>query len=194
MSSSLAGIATFAMNASIWVPLLWVNNLNVRPGTIGRLVLVIWAFHGLSAAVGVLQVVDPDRYMPNVSAVYATEDQKGTAIIRLDSGQNIFRPMGLSDTPGAAARSGMYAVLFGVGVFCGKNRHWLLRAAAVGGMTLGLFCLYVCQVRSLLVMTGIGAIAYSAILVARNEGDALERAYGRAAARGDGRPHLGVDV
>ncbi len=71
--------------------------------------------------------------------------------------------MGLTDTPGGAAIAGLYALLFGTGMFLSTNPPFRgARLVAVTSMLSGLMCLYLCQVRSLLVM---GAVCVLALLV-----------------------------
>lgn len=87
--------------------------------------------------------------------------------IRLASGQWVLRPMGLTDIPGGAASGGLYAVLFGVGVIMARPFPWaraLGLVAAVAGMT----CLYLSQVRSLVVMVGICLITLILVLALAN--------------------------
>src|SRR5262249_15004643 len=122
-----------------------------------------------SAAFGVLQVTYPGRFQPNLSSVVANmkEGRADGLKVTLASGERVFRPMGLTDVPGGAAPAGMYAVLFGLGFFLGSRGT--LRAAAVGGMVVGLFCIYLSQVRSVLVMTGVCVAGLAAVLLVRRE-------------------------
>jgi hypothetical protein len=158
------------MYGAVLAPLFWVSRLAVTPAVLRRLLLMLWAFHTLSAAVGVLQVYYPGRFQPNVStnikayAEWVQEDLK----ITLADGERVFRPMGLTDVPGGAATAGLYAVLFGVG-FIFHSRSWTVRAAAVSSIGVGLFCIYLCQVRSVLIMAGICLIAFAVVLGRRGE-------------------------
>ena len=80
--------------------------------------------------------------------------------------------MGLTDTPGGAAGSGMYAALFGIGFFLG-SRNWIVRGVAIGSIIAGLFCIYLSQVRSIMVMCGISVAALAYILARRGDGGRL---------------------
>jgi hypothetical protein len=107
---------------------------------------------------GVLQAYFPGQFQPPLSAVLASNsrDRLAALEIELASGMRVFRPMGLTDTPGGAAFAGLYAVLLGTGmVLSPKPPFRGARLIAIGGMVAGLMCLYLCQVRSLLVMAGV---------------------------------------
>jgi hypothetical protein len=84
--------------------------------------------------------------------------------VELASGTRVFRPMGLTDTPGGAAYGGLYAVLLGLGMLQGKPAFWGARPLALGSVVIGAMCLYLCQIRSLLVMTGICVITLVVVL------------------------------
>jgi hypothetical protein len=76
--------------------------------------------------------------------------------------------MGLTDIPGGAAISGLYAMLFGTGFFLTRRNPWMIGGAALS-MVLGTTCLYLSQVRAVLVMTGIAIVAMCAILIWRGD-------------------------
>jgi hypothetical protein len=87
--------------------------------------------------------------------------------IRLADGTMVWRPMGLTDTPGGAASAGLYAVIFGLGVLLAQRG--LLRILSIGGLAVGLFCLYMAQVRSLVVMAAICSMVLLGVLMWRGE-------------------------
>jgi hypothetical protein len=84
------------------------------------------------------------------------------------SGQRVFRPMGLTDVPGGAGISGLYAVLFGMGFFLTRRTPGMITASLLS-MGVGVMCLYLSQVRALVVMTGVAVLAVTAILAWRRE-------------------------
>ncbi|MCE9531238.1 MAG: hypothetical protein K8T89_08975 [Planctomycetes bacterium] len=86
--------------------------------------------------------------------------------ITLSDGRQVWRPMGLSDSPGGAAVSGAFAVMFGLGITV-TERNWLLRLIAIAGAGAGMFCVYICQVRSVFLMTVAGVVVYLAIMTIR---------------------------
>jgi hypothetical protein len=159
--------AQVGLYVAILAPLWWVTRLRISPDVFRLLLYVFWAAHAASAAVGVLQVSFPGRFQPPVSSVVRQEFYDSLKI-ELASGEKVFRPMGLTDVPGGAATGGMYAVLFGLAFVTQKGGR-LLRALAAASMLLGLFCIYLSQVRSILVMTGICGAAFLLVLFRRGE-------------------------
>jgi len=158
--------AQFMLNLSILAPVFWVPRTAVTVRTFRSLVLCFWGFYSLSACVGVLQAYFPGHFQPALSSILAAQGKwKAVALqITLASGEHIFRPMGLSDVPGAAAFAALYAIVLGTGILLlPKPPFPWARLAAVASMLAGMICLYLCQVRSLLVMTGICVIVMIAV-------------------------------
>jgi len=147
----LAVVAHWSLYLAILAPLFWVFRLKLDEDALKRLLLVLWAFHVTSAIVGLLQVFFPGQFQPAVTTFIA---EKQVLTIRLASGDLVPRPMGLTDVPGGAASSGLFATLIGFGVVLARP----FRAAPVIGllsMIIGMACIYLSQVRSVLVMLGI---------------------------------------
>ena len=168
------GVAQAALYAAVLSPVFWVPRLTVDTRALRQVVMILWAFHTLSALFGVLQVYFPGEFQPHLSSVIASKG-KGyleSLMITTASGVRVFRPMGLTDVPGGASISGLYAVLFGTGFFLTRRRLPMLLASAVS-MTLGMMCLYLSQVRAVLVMTGIAVLVVAAILAWRRDGTRL---------------------
>jgi hypothetical protein len=149
-NSVAAGIATVFLNFAILSPIFWVPRLRLGTDAIHRLVLFFWAFQTASAAVGALQVYFPGRFEPATSTVLS-DSTLAALKITLADGTRVFRPMGLTDSPGGAGVGGMYSVLFGIALWLERPRL-LFRIVLLCSMGIGLFALYLCQVRSLLVM------------------------------------------
>jgi hypothetical protein len=164
-NTPLAGIAAIALYLAIVAPLFWVPRLAVTPAGLGRVILLIWGFHALSAGVGVLQATFPGRFQPAVSSIVEESGEVAEGMkITLADGTKVWRPMGLTDMPGGAAVSGLYATMFGMGYVAVSRRGWV-QGLGAAGMALGLFCIYLAQVRSALVVTGITAAVLLALLV-----------------------------
>lgn len=166
-----AGLAQAALYVAILAPLWWVAGLRVDASRLHRLVLILWGFHACSAFVGVLQMTFPGKLTPEISAVvkdkgdWYVEDMK----ITLANGARVFRPMGLSDYPGGAANSGFYVVLLGLGLWSIERNGWL-KLACLLSLPVALFCLYLSQMRSMLVMTGVCSVAFIGLMALRGEG------------------------
>jgi hypothetical protein len=143
----LAVVAHWAFNLAIVAPVLWTGRLRTPPGTLGRVLLILWAFHTVGSLLGVLQTYFPGQFQPNLTTI----SERRHLLIRLASGEWIPRPTGLSDSPGGASTNGIYAALLGIGVALVRPFRFA-RAAGVLSMVLGMMCVYLSQVRSALVM------------------------------------------
>ncbi|MFO0810550.1 MAG: hypothetical protein U0746_18135 [Gemmataceae bacterium] len=168
-NSAAAGVAQIALYVAILGPIFWVCRLDVTAAVLGRLVLILWLFHTASAAVGVLQMHYPGRFQPALSDIIASSEfLQEVSKITLADGTQTFRPMGLTDAPGGAAGAGLYCCLFGLGFYL-ASRSWAVRVAAAASIVIGLFCIYMSQVRSLLVMVGVAAAVLTTVLARRGE-------------------------
>ena len=169
--SLLGGVAQLALYTAVLGPIFWVPRLSsIDMRMLRRAVMILWAFHGLSAGLGVLQVYRPGVFEPPVSAIVESKGKGYIESLKITtaSGQRVFRPMGLTDVPGGASISGLYAVLLGVGFFLTRRTPGMM-AAALASIGLGVACLYLSQVRALVVMTGISLIAVGGVLVWRRD-------------------------
>jgi hypothetical protein len=145
-----SGVAELALNMAIVAPLFWVRNIRIDVKVFDRLMLMLWAFNFASATLGALQVYFPGRFQPAMASVMTDSALQGLKIT-LASGQQVYRPMGLTDAPGGAGIGAMYTVLFAAGLLLSRP-NMALRILLFASMAVGCFTLYLCQVRSLLVM------------------------------------------
>ena len=164
------GIAQAALYLAIVAPLFWVPRSPIDSATLRRAILIIWTFESVSASVGVLQFYFPGRLEPNLSSVVAAV---GNAYVRdlhfaAADGRWIIRPMGLTDVPGGAAVAGLYTVLLGTGLFLSERRVWM-RLACAASMSVGMVCVYLCQVGSILAVLVISQLAFAVILMWRGQ-------------------------
>lgn len=164
----LSGAAQLGLTLSILAPLLWVTRLRLDASTLRRVMLLFWVFHATSAVVGVLQVYFPGQFQPKVSAVIVErgDDYVDSLQIELESGEQVFRPMGLTDIPGGAASSGFYTVLLGVGMLLAA-RTGPARAAFGASMAAGMAAIYLSQVRVMLVVLIVCLCGAAAMLLIR---------------------------
>jgi len=151
--SVVSGLAQIAMYVAILSPLFWMPRMTLDSRMLRAVLLTLWSFYSLSAFAGILQVYYPGRFQPNLSAQVAARGVGYVKSLRfkLPTGQTAFRPMGLTDMPGGASTAGFYAVLLGLG-FLMTERRFLYRCIFMASMFLGMTCLYLSQVRSILVM------------------------------------------
>jgi branched-subunit amino acid transport protein AzlD len=148
-----AGLGQIAMYLSIIGPLFWVSKVPISVAGFRNLLLLIWLFQATSAFFGLLQVYLPGQLQFQVSSVITSNPYGGEDLkIVLDNGASIYRPSGLTDMPGGAALAGLYAVLLGLAFFLeGKSK--LLAGLGLLSTFIGFFCIYMSQVRSMLIAT-----------------------------------------
>ncbi len=165
LNTFLAGLAQCAMYLAIIGPLFWASRLKINQAGFYTLILLLWAFHTVSSLFGILQVYNPGRFQPYLSTAikglpFGDEGLK----ITLANGTEVYRPMGLTGEPGGAAGAGFYALVLGVGLAL-QARNPLLRIAGLGSAAIGLFCIYLSQVRSILVFAVICLVILGIVLL-----------------------------
>ena len=166
-----AGAAQLGLYAAVIAPLFWVPRLSgIDLKMLRRAVFILWGFHTLSAGIGVMQVYRPGVFQPPLSAVVQAKGKGYIESLKITTatGQRVLRPMGLTDVPGGAGISGLYAVLLGAGFFLTRRTPFML-AASMASVSVGVACLYLSQVRALVVMTGISVFAVGCVLVWRRD-------------------------
>lgn len=166
LNSLTAGAAHLALYVAIMGPLFWVSRLKISLPSFRWLIYLMWSFHTISAAFGVLQVYNPGQFQPALSTAVQSSQWGGENLkIELANGELVYRPMGLTDVPGGAATAGFYALLLGTGIAL-QARHPLLRLAGIGSGVIGLFCIYLSQVRSILIFSVI-CLAFIGLVLLR---------------------------
>ena len=114
LNTMSAGLAQVALSTAVWAPLLWTTRIGLDMGGLRTLILLLWGFNTLSSIVGVLQVYDPNRFAPDPRFVQELYGTYADALkIKIASGETVWRPMGLTDSPGGATVSGQFAFLTG---------------------------------------------------------------------------------
>lgn len=163
--STLAGLAQLLLYAAVMAPLFWAPSVVRNADHLARLMTVLLVCNGVNAFVGVMQVYDPGRWMPQEMSRIVTGSAFGLDTVSY-MGPNglIVRPPGLFDNPGAVAGPGMYAALLGL-VFATSARPLWQRAVALGASFAGAAAIYLSQVRVSLVVLAIMMTAYVAVLV-----------------------------
>jgi hypothetical protein len=162
-----AGCAQIGMYLAILAPLFWVARLKVDTPTLLRLLMIIWIFQTISAAVGILQVYSPGRFEPSLAIV---TQKMGSGYLkslqfRNAYGETTWRAMGLTDTPGGAAYAGFFAALLGTGFML--TRKGPQRLLATGTIVIGLVAIYLSKNRSCLIVLAVCELGTAAMIVAR---------------------------
>ena len=166
-NSWAAGIAQVALYVAILGPLFWVPALSVDVNAMNRVLLIFWGFYALSSVFGVLQVLFPGHFQPPLAPQFAGGgyDYLKSFMIQTNNGENVFRPMGLTDTPGGAAVGGFYTLLLSMGLLVTESRT-KYRLLFAGSMAVGLSAIGLSQVRSVLVMAAVGSAIFLGLLLA----------------------------
>ncbi len=165
INSIMAGLAQCGMYLAIFGPLFWMRGVKITPIGFDSLMFLMWGIHTLSSCFGVLQVYFPEKFNLSLSTIIQNGKFGGDELlITLANGIKVYRPMGLTDTPGGAATAGFYALLFGV-IIAIKYKNPMLRIAGLASGAIGLFCVYLSQVRSILVLTALSMVFFALVLI-----------------------------
>lgn len=170
-SQLASGVAQCIFQVSIAAPLFWGWRAVSSTERLRRTLWIALLLNLLGAALGVLQVYYPDRFMP---------PQFSTLGLRMNelyvesltyvgaTGERIVRPPGLTDQPGGAAVAGALAVVLGAGLSLGA-RTPLSGGVALASVGIGLAAIYLTQVRALLLMAVVALAALASMLFKRGQ-------------------------
>jgi hypothetical protein len=161
----MAGLAQTGLYLAVMSPVFWAPALVKHPRQLLRLLAILLVCNGVNSLVGVLQVYDPDRWMPAEFSVISVASKYGISSLTYvnNAGQLIVRPPGLFDTPGAVCAAGMVAAVIGM-IFAFRKIDYWKRAISLGFAVAGVGAVYLSQVRSaLLTMSGM-MLVYVAII------------------------------
>jgi hypothetical protein len=169
-SGLLAGVAQVMLYVAIFCAVFWAPAYVERPRQLVRILAIMLICNGINSMVGVLQVYDPDRWMPRELSFVYTSSRTAMEIATYvgPDGRRIIRPPGLFDTPGAVCGAGTVAALLGL-VFALERFAWWKRLLALGFSLAGISAIYLSHVRASFVVT-LGMMAvYAATLVVQGE-------------------------
>lgn len=171
-SPMLVGVAQFSLYFAIMCPVFWAPAYVFSRQRLVRALVVLLVCNGINSAVGVMQVYDPDRWMPKqLSVVYSErggDDALAASTFIGPNGRRIVRPPGLFDSAGAVAGAGMVATILGL-VFCLEPIAWWKRGASLGFALAGISALYLSHVRAAFVVTLGMMAAYFAMLALQSQ-------------------------
>ena len=164
-NSPVSGTAQIVLYFSVMSPLFWAPSLVRSPEHLRRLIVILLVTNGINATVGVLQVYDPDTWLPGELSRIVTSARNGLGAVSYigADGQRIIRPPGLFDTPGAVAAPGTFAGLLGA-VFAASPISKIYRLIAAGFALAGIMAIYLSQVRTSLVVLIAMLAVYLALL------------------------------
>ena len=165
VNSATAAAAQFAMYLAVLAPLFWVSRIRIDLAEMRRVIVLLWGFQVISSVFGVLQVYFPERFQFAVSTVVQSNGAGYMAMEHFQNayGEMVYRPMGLTDTPGGAAAAGFFAVLFAAAFFLFERRRWM-QIVSAGAMLVGMVAIYLSQVRVMLVMEMVCILAFLTLM------------------------------
>jgi hypothetical protein len=171
-SVAFVGVAQISLYFAILCPLFWASHYVDDRRKLVRALVLLLVCNGVNSMVGVLQVYDPDRWMPRqLSTVYLEaggDMMLGASTFVGRDGQLMVRPPGLFDAAGAVAGAAMVATILGL-VFCLEPIGWWKRLGSLGFALAGMSALYLSHVRAAFVMTMGMMAAYLIMLVFQNQ-------------------------
>ena len=162
-ATMMGGLAHLAVYFAVMSPLFWAPAFVRSPEHLARILWILLVCCGINAIVGVLQVYDPQRWLPaEFSRVALSGLGLGPVSYRGPEGQWIVRPPGLFDTPGAVAGPATYAALLGLIFAVSALPAWqrLLSLVFAGA---GISAIYLSQVRISLVVALAMMLVYIAV-------------------------------
>lgn len=164
-ASLVGGMAHMMVYFAVLAPMFWAPYFVRSPEHLARLLGLLLICSGVNSLVGVLQVYDPDGWMPRELSRVVTEGATGLGPVTYTGpgGRLIVRPPGLFDTPGAVAGPGMFAALLGVVFGLSAIPMWQ-RAGSFALAAAGVAAIYLSQVRVSLVIAVVMFAAYAAVL------------------------------
>lgn len=164
-SSARVAIAQIGLYLSVLAPVFWAPWLVRSPFQLRRLMALLLICNGINSVVGVLQVYDPQRFLPAEFSRLVTMSSIGLGPVtyRGADGQLIVRPPGLFDTPGAVAGAGLYAALLGLVFAATRFRRWQ-RAICLLLALSGFAAIFLSQVRVSAVAVAGSTIVYGLVV------------------------------
>jgi len=169
-NSLLAGVAHVALNLSIMAPAFWAGRAMSSSRQLPRILAILFVCNSASALVGVGQIYRPELFKPPKysEVIESTKFGVGQMSFTDKDGNQVVRPSGLTDTPGAAAGAGQIAAIAGLCWALAPIAPWK-RLLSFGLALGGLGAVYFTQVRSMLVMTALALVVLVVILALRGE-------------------------
>jgi len=160
------GLAQLAVYFAVMTPLFWAPVFVDSPERLARIMWILLICAGINSVVGVLQVYDPDRWLPaEFSRVARSQDMGlGPVTFTGPDGRTLFRPPGLFDTPGSVAGPAAYAALLGLVFAVSSQSPAWKRLLSLGFAGAGLGAIYLSQVRISWAVTLGMLLAYSLTL------------------------------
>jgi hypothetical protein len=168
-NTGLAGMAQIGMHLAVAAPLSWAPRyFRGDYRRLLRVLTILWVLNGASAVVGILQVRDPDTWMPKEfsSALKVPKHSMAMYQYRGGDGTMAIRPPGLGDSPGSASGAGMFIAVVGL-AYLGLPVSPLRKLVGFLMGVVGIVVIFLSHIRSALVVLVGCAVVYSIIMIAQ---------------------------
>ena len=148
-SEILSGIAQIVLTFSVVSPAFWAESALRSPRRIARCMTILLVCNAASAAVGLGQVFRPGFFSPPEMAINVGQEDMVEGLKIEVNGQKVFRPSGLTDSPGGAAVGGMVAAILAI-AWVLRPIAWWKKIICLGITFVGLAAIYFAQTRVML--------------------------------------------
>ncbi|HSV13903.1 MAG TPA: O-antigen ligase family protein, partial [Tepidisphaeraceae bacterium] len=153
----------------ILAPVFWAPDMVRDPARLWRLLGILLVCNGVNASVGILQVYDPDRWLPKEYSSIVMDTYGEALTFTGADGRQMVRPPGLSDSPGAVCGPAAAAALLGL-IFCVQPGLALWRRGGAAACAFaGIAAIYLSNVRSSLIVVLGSALAFVVVLYIQKE-------------------------
>jgi hypothetical protein len=166
-NTTLAGMAQVGMHLAVVAPVFWVPDYFLGDfKRLARVLTILWILNGASAVVGILQVRDPDRWLPAEFSSIETMNKSRISSLtyRASDNRRIVRPPGLGDTPGAACGAGMFVGTVGIAFLGLPVSNWR-KIAGLGMGLVGVSVIFLSHVRSALITLVMSSIIFTILMI-----------------------------
>ena len=113
-NSFLAGFGQTSLYLAVLAPVIWVPRYVRSIEQVNRILAILLVCNGINACVGVMQVIDPQTWLPREFSSVVMNQSAGVLTYMGPDGREIVRPPGLSDNPGAVCGPATTAALLGL--------------------------------------------------------------------------------
>jgi hypothetical protein len=164
-NSLASGAAQAFLYLAVLAPVFWVPDMIKSREQVWRLLAILLVCNGINATVGILQVYDPDRWLPKEFTQVTAKNYDGPLGYVGPDGKIVIRPPGLSDNPGAVCGPAVAAAMLGLVFGTQPGLALWRRLASLGFAFAGVAAIYLTHVRSSLIVLVASAMIYIASLV-----------------------------
>jgi hypothetical protein len=173
---AVAAFAQACLSTAVLAPIFWANRLKIEQRVLVLILTAWWIFHIASTTLGILQIYWPDTFVFGIAdrLKQLEPDYLESLMITRSDGVQVFRPTGLTDVPGGATTSALYAFVIAAGLAVTAAKK-VIRAGAGMAMLIAAACLFVCEVRSTVVVAMLCVVIAAGTLMARGEAGLARR-------------------